>query len=325
MSFHLGSASLMRFARLLCASALLLSISQSSAEAGFIVDLGVSTTTTASPVAAGAVNGNTLDNPAVPGDPYPVPPPLAVLNLSGIASDVGTVSVQGAVTMSSGEVPLSTFRAINRTPAAKTAAQNPGLNNNTANDDLFRDWIGVTQFTTTTAGVITNNPGPTLTFTISGLIPGQYIWTSWHHDVDDQTGLINYTLTDASGASTGVIDGSHGVANAGNTGSPANFVNGRGAPVNGTGDPVNNPPGTPATFSKLFTVGGLGSFTFAMAPGFDPSQFSASTNLPYGAGSLNFAVINGFEVTQVPEPGSIALVVGACGLLATRCRRNRQR
>lgn len=325
MILHLGSASLMRFTKLLCASALLLAISLPSAEAGIIVDLGVSTTTTASPVAAGAVNGNTLDNPAVPGDPYPVPPPLTVLNLSGIASDVGTVSVQGAVTMSSGEVPLSTFRAINRTPAAKTAAQNPGLNNNTSNDDLFRDWIGITQFTTTTSGVITNNPAPTLTFTISGLIPGQYMWTSWHHDTDDQTGLINYTFTDASGASAGVIDGSHGVANAGNTGSPANFVNGRGAPVNGTGDPVNNPPGTPSTFSKVFTVGGSGSFTFAMTPGYNPALSDATTNLPNSAGSLNFAVINGFEVTQVPEPGSIALFLGAFGLVAMRHRRYRQR
>ena len=307
MIFHHVSASLMRIAHLLCASALLLAINLPSAEAGLIVDFGLSTATTASPVAAGAVNGDTLDNPLVPGDPYPVPQPLTVLNLSGIASDIGNVSVQGVVTMSSGEIPNTTFRAINRTPGAKTAVQNPALNNNTANNDLYQDWIGVTQFSTTTAGIITNNPSPTLTFTISGLVPGQYKWTSWHHDTDDQTGLINYKFTDASGVSTGVIDASHGTANTGNTGSPANFVNGRGAPVNGTGD-LANPAGTPTSFSKVFTVGGSGSFTFAMASGFDPSQFSASTNLPYAAGSLNFAVINGFEVVQVPEPGSIGLL-----------------
>jgi hypothetical protein len=325
MIFHLGSASLMRFVKLLCATALLLAINLTSAEAGLIVDFGVSTTTTASPVAAGAVNGNTLDNPAVPGDPYPVPQPLTVLNLSGIPSDIGTISVHGDVTMSSGEVPLSTFRAINRTPAVKTAAQNPGLNNNTDNDDFLRDWISVTQFTTTTGGVITNNPAPTLTFTISGLIPGQYKWTSWHHDIEDQSGLINYTFTDASGASTGVIDVSHGVANSANTGSPTpNFVNGRGAPVNGTGDPISNPPGTPTSFSKVFTVDGSGSFTFAMSSGFDPALMSASENLPNSSGSLNFAVINGFEVTQVPEPASIVLL-GFSAFLAMLVAKRRRK
>ena len=322
MIFHLVSTSLMRFAHLLCAAALLLAINLPSAEAGFIVDLGVSAATTASPVAAGAINGNTLDNPLIPGDPYPIPQPLTVLNLSGLPTDVGTIAVKGVVTMASGEIPNNTFRAINRTPGAKTAAQNPALNNNTANNDLFQDWVAVTQFTTTTSGVMTNNIAPLLTFTISGLVPGQYKWTSWHHDTDDQSGLVNYTFTDASGASTGVIDGSHGVANAGNTGSPVNFVNGRGAPVNGIGDP-GNPAGTPASFSKVFTVDGSGSFTFAMTSGFDSSLQSASTNLPNSSGSLNFAVINGFEVTQVPEPGSIALVLAACGLLATRFRRNR--
>lgn len=310
----------MRLGKLLWASPLLVAISLTTANGAFIVDFGVNTATDASPVAAGATNGNTVNNPIVPGDPYPVPEPLTVVNLSGIATGFGNASVHGTVLMSSGEIPNNTFRAINRNPGAKTAAQNPGLNNNTANDDFLRDWISVTQFTTTTEGVITLNPSPTLSFAVSGLDPGKYIWTSWHHDVDDQTGLINYTFTDALGASSGVIDASHGVANTNNTGSPANFVNGRGPVVNGTGDPMNNPPGTPTAFTHMFTVDGSGSFTFEMTSGFDPNL---PNDLPYTSSSMNFVLINGFEVTRIPEPSSICLLgtVAAIGLLLARNRK----
>jgi hypothetical protein len=251
--------------------------------------------------------------------------PITYVNLAGLdTGGFGTASVQGVVTMSSGDIPNNTFRAVNRAnPGARTAAQNPGLNNNTSNDLLFRDWIGVTQFSTLVNEVITLSPSPTLTFTVSGLLPGKYVWTSWHHDTEDQTGLIDYTFTDALGATTGVIDASHGTnfisttgTNGSNTGAPPNTVNGRGFAVNGTGDPMNVTPGTPTAFTHEFIVDGSGSFSFAMSSGLDPSLQSPTENTPYLTQALNFALINGFQVARVPEPSTIGLL-GSFALIAT--------
>ena len=60
--------------------------------------------------------------------------------------------------------------------------------------DLMRDWIG-------TDRRVTGNP---LTLTLSGLPPGTYSWMSYHHDVQDQTGLFDVTLIDAAGSNTTV-------------------------------------------------------------------------------------------------------------------------
>lgn len=292
------------------------------AHGALFVDFGTVTTAGVnSPVAAGASSGNVLNNPSSGAGP------ITYVDLSGLdTGGFGTAAVQGVVTMSSGDIPNNTFRAINRTPGAKTAAQNPGLNNNTPNDPLFRDWIGVTQSSTLdmATNIITLNPSPTLTFTVSGIQPGEYVWTSWHHDVDDQTGLIDYEFTDALGVTTGTIDISHGAnsASGANTGSPANNVNGRGPAVNGTGDPLNNPPGTPTSFSRTVIVDASGTFSFAMRSGMDPSLLSPTDNLPFSTTSQNFAIINGFELVRVPEPSTVALL-GSFAAIATVVVRRR--
>jgi hypothetical protein len=295
----------------------IVALSYGTAQAALIVDFGL----TGAPVAAGATNGNVANNTGA-GSAVPV----TTVNLVGLPSDFGSINVQGVLSMASGSVPTSTFRAVNRTPGAKTAVQNPGLNNNTSNDDLYRDWIAITQFSQTVNDVIVEDPSPTLTFTISGLAPGQYQWTSWHHDIEDQTGLIDYTFTDAAGSSSGVIDASHGqiASSLSNMGSPPNNVNGRGNLVNGTGNPIFFPPGTPTSFSRPFTVDGSGSFTFAMSSGFNPNLMSPLSNPPYTAGSLNFAIINGFEIAQVPEPNSLALL-GALGFIGLCTSKNRRK
>jgi len=55
--------------------------------------------------------------------------------------------------------------------------------------DLLRDWIG-----TDNRGV-----GDPMVLTISGLPAGTYNWLSYHHDTDNQTGVFDVNVTDATG------------------------------------------------------------------------------------------------------------------------------
>ena len=59
--------------------------------------------------------------------------------------------------------------------------------------DLAIDWIG------TDARVANADP---LVLILSGLPAGRYLWTSYHHDPQDQTGLFDVTVTDADGSVT---------------------------------------------------------------------------------------------------------------------------
>ena len=67
-----------------------------------------------------------------------------------------------------------------------------GGDDGTDTPDLLRDWIG-------TDG---RQPGNPMTLTVSGLPPGNYEWTSYHHDPEDQTGIFSVTVNDASGSTT---------------------------------------------------------------------------------------------------------------------------
>ncbi len=62
-----------------------------------------------------------------------------------------------------------------------------------ADPNVLRDWIG------TDARVV----GDPMILTLSGLPLGSYAWTSTHHDVGDQTGLVGVTV---DGVSAGTID-----------------------------------------------------------------------------------------------------------------------
>jgi hypothetical protein len=57
---------------------------------------------------------------------------------------------------------------------------------------LLRDWIGTD----------TRQVGDPMTLTIRGLPAGTYEWLSYHHDRNDQTGIFEVTLNDATGAKT---------------------------------------------------------------------------------------------------------------------------
>ena len=66
-----------------------------------------------------------------------------------------------------------------------------GANLNQEMNDVLRDWIG-------TDGRVAKVP---LHLTISGLPSGSYEWTSFHHDNNDQTGIFNVKIQDATGTS----------------------------------------------------------------------------------------------------------------------------
>lgn len=57
---------------------------------------------------------------------------------------------------------------------------------------LIADWTGTD----------TRQTGNPMTLTISGLPGGTYQWLSYHHDTDDQTGIFNVTVNDATGSVT---------------------------------------------------------------------------------------------------------------------------
>ena len=117
--------------RILLLAAPLVAAALAPARGALIVDFG-STASGGSPVAPGMTSGN------VPNNPSSGAGPITYVDLSNIdTGGFGTAAVQGVVTMSSGDIPSNTFRAVNRgAPVARSAAQNLGLNNETPNTPL---------------------------------------------------------------------------------------------------------------------------------------------------------------------------------------------
>jgi hypothetical protein len=72
----------------------------------------------------------------------------------------------------------------------------------TDSDLALDEWIGVDGRNAAVA--------PTMLVHVSGLADGTYSWLSTHHDMNDQTGIMDYVFTDATGSSTGQIDISAG-------------------------------------------------------------------------------------------------------------------
>jgi hypothetical protein len=58
--------------------------------------------------------------------------------------------------------------------------------------NLLNDWIGTDN----------RQSGDPMTLTIGGLPAGAYSWLSYHHDCDDQTGIFDVTVNDATGSAT---------------------------------------------------------------------------------------------------------------------------
>jgi hypothetical protein len=255
-------------------------ISQSPG-AGLMVDFGVA----ASPVAAG-FQGYATTN-ATP-DPDSV---VYTAASTGFSADV-TLDVDALLdnVLVTSNTPPNLFRVIDRTATAAALA--------TPNADLFRDWIGATQ--------LSGQAETGLRITVLGLPAGTYNWSSWHHDVADQTGLLDVSFkVGGSAVNTQTqIDISNGTA-------PA--ANANNTPFLGSTALTN----TPVAFSQEFTISLGQTVVFELSPNvppgtaLSPNQFQAS----------NFTVINGLSIVLVPEPtGAILGLLGFMGVLLRRRR-----
>ena len=130
--------------------------------------------------------------------------------------------------------------------------------------------------------------GGFLTIALDGvdLGAGSFEWTSWHHDQDNQTGVMDIEVSVDGGSTFALAVDDFGIVD--------NVADGNvGAP-------------NPATFS--FTANGT-----------DDVQVRF-TNVSGGGSASDFALLNGFQVV-VPEPGSLIFVgLGSFALLGRRRR-----
>jgi len=149
-----------------------------------------------------------------------------------------------------------------------------GGNDGSDTPDLLRDWTG-------TDG---RSYGDPMTLTISGLPAGDYIWLSYHHDTEDQTGIFDVVVSDALGERTFTgIDISHGAKGAG-----------------------------------IVNLADVTKFTTDLTS--DGSDIALVFSVVFGTEAPTaekFFVMNGFEL--VPEPATIALLgLGSLALIRRR-------
>jgi len=139
---------------------------------------------------------------------------------------------------------------------------------NGALTDMANDWIGVDL----------RNAGMdvALTVNVAGLPAGLYSWLSTHHDGGaganngNLSGMPDYSFTDSSGIRSGVLNISS----------------------QNDADPIS-------TFATTFASDGANPVSFSMI--MDQGQ----GDVP---GNALFVLINGVEITVIPEPATMALV-----------------
>ena len=154
--------------------------------------------------------------------------------------------------------------------------------------DLMTDWIG--------ADARTGNGGngdgnvTSMTLSIVGLPAGDYSWLSYHHDTENMHSTFEVSL---GGSPLGNVTITHSSVN------------------EGTGAIAANVTSDPATFAFDFTSNGT-----------DPIEVGFALTPPDG-GSVHkqFIAVNGFQITQIPEPSTgLLLVLSGVGFLARRRR-----
>jgi len=109
--------------------------------------------------------------------------PLLPAKLAGTVTDAtnDVIGIEWEITRYAGDPNPNVAQMIDR-----------GGNDGSVDPDLLRDWIGSD----------TRPPavGDPFVLTLSGLPAGTYTWTSAHHDPEDQTGLFDVEVRDATGS-----------------------------------------------------------------------------------------------------------------------------
>ncbi|MDB4434061.1 lamin tail domain-containing protein [Akkermansiaceae bacterium] len=172
-----------------------------------------------------------------------------------------------------------------------------------SNIDLLTDWAGAdTRTAQGGKGTYNGNAGtPTdLVVTLGGLTPGNYEWTSYHHDTENMVGDFTVELSLNGGANYSQIGGTRTMTDSSTGG---------------------NPDGAQTYSDASFTIVTLPStvaFPFTAASGQEIKvRFRAlSTSLVH----QSFMVVNGFEVAEVAStdgPTALSLLGSSVSSAAT--------
>lgn len=184
-------------------------------------------------------------------------------------------------------------------------AVNDATWDNEAGDlDLVTDWIGTD--TRASNGGNGNWDGTTgtptcMTLTLSGLNAGSYDWKSYHHDTENVHGYFRVEISvDGSGSFTQLADGYMSDGTTG--GNPDSALGGFPGPQ--AGPDANT---LISTYTTSFIADGANDVVFRFAP--------------YANTAVHRQIwgMNGFVL--VPEPSTIALLMGAAFLRMGRPRR----
>ncbi len=180
------------------------------------------------------------------------------------------------------------------------------------NINLLTDWLGTDSRTANGGNGDYDGTTGTPTFlilTLGGLPTGTYDWLSFHHDTEHMNTRFTIEVSVDGGSTYGTAT-SHRMTDSTPAGTPSS-----GAEVTGAIDP--DPHNLASTAHLSFGANGSDSVVLRFTP-------LANGDLASGGGvHQTFFGINGFELVQVPEPSSIALmlIAGAGGLLFFRRKR----
>lgn len=136
-----------------------------------------------------------------------------------------------------------------------------------------------------------------MTLSLGGLPEGTYNWLSYHHDMEKAWGDFQIEVSTDGGTTYGEAIDSQITSCAGTTGTPP-------APMNYTGSLDPDPKNLPSTFTTSFTADGVNDVVLRFAS-FIPADGTAGTH-------TSWFIMNGFELTQVPEPSSFVMLLCLC-------------
>lgn len=177
------------------------------------------------------------------------------------------------------------------------------------NINLLTDWLGTDSRTANGGNGDYDGTTGTPTFlilTLGGLPTGTYDWLSFHHDTEHMNTRFTIEVSVDGGSTYGTA------SNFRMTDSTPGGTPSSGAEVTGAIDP--DPHNLTSTARLSFGANGSDSVVLRFTP--------LANNVAANGGGVHqtFFGINGFELVQVPEPSSIALmlIAGAGGLLFFR-------